>query len=353
MDMQTESGEWLTVAEAAGWLRVRQSEVVAAIHAGEIPSLRIGGNFRVSRTGLLRLAEDLRSAADPARASVVAMDDRIALPAGVVWLEELQPSDAFSHGWPQKGGGTFDETYSRSWQGRIRINGSEVAVLIGETVRFERGRLTVFFDNYPVAEFMDTPDGMHWVSVIKPDGKRTVASSDSLPPLYRGVDVAPYQEATGVGGSGRPTGLAVVIDRADLHSAVHHAAARQVGKQGQLVAGPPNYYWIGVEMKAPRAIDRRRQQVMDHSIGSAYNSQMLKPSEVEWQDGRTALIFMAAGGMNSRDAERAVVEMAKRHAGVAEVASEREIEVRVINSVSFDPIAYRQLVRSQQQAGSQ
>ncbi len=337
----------MTVAEVAEWLRVRPSEVIAAIHAGEIPGLRLGGNIRISRNRLLSLAEESSAAPEPPSAPATASGDRIPPPAGVVWLEDLNPSDAFSHGWPQKGGGTYDEPYTRGWKGRIAINRSEVAVRVGQTVRFERGRLTIFFDDYPVAEFMDTPDGKQWVSLIKPNGKTTIGRSDLLPPLYQGVEVAPYQEATGAGGSGRPTGLAVLIGRDDLHSAVHHAAARQIGKQGQPVAGPPSYFWIGVEFKAPRPVDAGPRHAMALSIGSAYNSQMLKASQVNWPDERTAHIFMAAGGMNSRDAERAVIEMVKRHAGVTAVAAEREVAVRVTSSESFDPIEYRQFLRSQ------
>lgn len=348
----TGTNEWMTVPEAADWLRVRASELMAAIQLGQIPGVRIGGNIRISRSRLLGFGDDAVTPPVQAAPGVEVKDERIAAPAGVTWLEDLKPNAPFTHGWPQKGGGTFDETYTRGWRGRLSINGSEVAVLIGETIRFDRGRLTVFFDNYPVAEFMDSVDRQHWVSVIKPDGKKTISSVDSLPPLYRGVEVAPYQQATGVGGSGRPTGLAVMVQRDDLHSAVHHAAARQAGKQGNTVAGPPSYFWIGVELKASRAADRGAQQAMVESIGSAYNSQMLKPSEVHWQDETTALIFMAAGGMNSRDAERAVVEMVKRHAGVAGVAAERDIAARVLSSELFDPIAYRQLARSQHQAGS-
>jgi len=47
------------------------------------------------------------------------------------------------------------------------------------------------------------------------------------------VKVAPYPEASGMSSSGRPRGLAVIIGRDDLKSAVHHAAARQLGKLGR------------------------------------------------------------------------------------------------------------------------
>jgi len=170
------------------------------------------------------------AAADP---PAVTLSPGFPKPAGVEWLTELKPAESFVHRWPSSGG-HFDESYPIALQGRIRIDGSEREVLVGEGRRNDRGRLTVFLDRYPVAEFMDTADGAGWASLIKPDGRKTVAFGNQLPAIYGQSRVVPYPEATGVSGVGHPSGMALVIDRDDIRSAVHHAAARQLAKLGRL-----------------------------------------------------------------------------------------------------------------------
>ncbi len=154
------------------------------------------------------------------------------MPAGAAWLTPLESTAAFDHRWPAQGG-HFDETYPKAWRGRVRIGDTEHSVLVGECQRYDRGRLSVFLDRYPLAEFMDTADGAGWASLIKPDGRKTAVPGQGLPALYRDARVVSYREVTGVSGSGHPTGLALVIARDDLRSAVHHAVARQLGKLGR------------------------------------------------------------------------------------------------------------------------
>jgi hypothetical protein len=170
------------------------------------------------------------AATDP---PAVTLSPGLPRPAGVEWLTELNPAESFVHRWPSSGG-HFDESYPIALQGRIRIDGAEREVVVGEGQRHNRGRLTVFLDRYPVAEFMETADGTGWASLIKPDGRKTVASSNQLPAIYRKSRVISYPEATGVSGVGHPSGMALVIDRDDIKSAVHHAAARQLAKLGRL-----------------------------------------------------------------------------------------------------------------------
>jgi excisionase family DNA binding protein len=336
--------EWMTQDEAAEWLRISSAELAAAVASGELPALRVAGKVRISRSRLLGMTNLASSGPIEVEPEDVVAEG-VPPPVGFTWLEDLQPTAAFDHVWPKRGGGGFEEHYPTAWAGLANINGTQVEVIIGETTRYERGRLSVFFDGYPVAEFMDTPDGSGWASVIKPDGKKTVSASSDLPPLYRAVKVASYREATGTSGSGRPKGLAVVIPRNDLRSAAHHAAARQAGKSGQPVSGPPSYFWIEVEMHVPHAVAAGTQEAMRSSIAGAYNSQMLRPSEVGWADGRTATVRMAAGGISRKDAERAVIQMVQRHAEVADIAPGHALTLRVCSSATFDPLEYRRTQR--------
>jgi hypothetical protein len=41
----------------------------------------------------------------------------------------------------------------------------------------------------------------------------------------------PYRQATGTGGIGVPNDLALVVGADDYRSAVHHAAARRLGRE--------------------------------------------------------------------------------------------------------------------------
>ena len=69
--------------------------------------------------------------------------------------------------------------------------------------------------------------------LLKVNGKATLRAGVPVPALYCRSRLLPYQEATGFTGPGRTKGLAVVITADDMKSAVHHAAARWLGKRGQ------------------------------------------------------------------------------------------------------------------------
>lgn len=238
--------EWYTEQEAAEWMGVTPEELKQAIDRGELPVLRIGGQVRLSRTNLIALAGGATVApsngvnAGPGSPADVA-DGRLASPSGLVWLDRLSPTQPFEHRWPAtaKGPGTgfWPENYAEAWSGRIQLGGNDMIAKVGRSTGAERNdgkpRMTIFFDNYPMAEFMPTADASGWASVIKTDGRHTVPNGGSLPSIYRNASTAPYQSATGMSGPGRPTGLALVIGHEDLDSAVHHAAARWLGRQGR------------------------------------------------------------------------------------------------------------------------
>ena len=159
-------------------------------------------------------------------------------PAGLVWQEEIAPAGSFSHRWPTRAGAeSNDERYEPAWAGTIALQGVQTSVKIDESKREiggtnnRRGKLTVFFDDYPTAEFVDTADGSGWASPIKPNSRTVLPVGVPVPPLYRNARVVPYRTATGLAGIGIPKGLSVVIHRADLRSAAHHAAARWLARR--------------------------------------------------------------------------------------------------------------------------
>jgi len=156
------------------------------------------------------------------------------MPPGLKWLNELTPGEDFVHKWPT---GNLAQ-YTQVQDGRISLLTSEFPVKVGRASRYDRGRLTVFFNTVAIAEFIETIDGQHWASLIKPDGKKVLQPGQTIPALYRRAEVEPYREITDYKrwsrgtGMGIPKGMAVVIPMDDYRSAVHHASARWLGKRG-------------------------------------------------------------------------------------------------------------------------
>jgi hypothetical protein len=173
-----------------------------------------------------------------------------------MWIEDLTEAPAFTIPWPKTGGGAKEEEYPRAWRGVISLNGERLEVRAGECVRLDRGRLTILFLRTPVCEFVATIDGQGcrslgrlrptcvvcefvatidgrgWAGIIKPNGRRVLSPGETRPAFYRGARIASYRDVTGMTGSGVPKGLAVVVGRDDYRGAVHHAAARWLGKRG-------------------------------------------------------------------------------------------------------------------------
>jgi excisionase family DNA binding protein len=231
--------EWLSPEEAATWLSVPLPDLEEAVDSGQLPAVVVGKHVRISTSALLEAAGRSTPKPPPLQAPLfepftVHDSGGLPEPAGLVWHEEIEAAEGFTHEWPHRKDAEPEagtETYTSAWRATIILSGHLTPVLIGETERYGRGRLTVWLDRYPTAEFAETADGTGWASLIKPDSRRVLRPGDPIPPLYRGARVEPYRLATGLTGIGIPNGLGVVIDRGDLRSAVHHAAARWLGRQ--------------------------------------------------------------------------------------------------------------------------
>lgn len=227
--------EWLSVEQAAEWLGVPAHAVRGAVQSGGIPALVIGDYVRVSRDALLgRAAAPVAGRAVPV-IPVAVTEARpqfaggLPVPDGLAWVEELVEADEFTIRWPKTGGGGNEEVYPMAWRGVVLLNKVKMEAKVGQCIRHDKGRRTVLLDKNPVAEFVDTSDG-RWASVIKPDGKKTLAVGVVPPPLYLNARIGSYRDATGLTGIGVPKGLAVILDDDDLRGHVHHAAARWLGR---------------------------------------------------------------------------------------------------------------------------
>ena len=158
-------------------------------------------------------------------------DWSIPIPHGLVWTRGLEYSQAFMHTWPREGGGGNAEQFYQGWQGVVSLLRKETGVKVGECVRHHRKGLTVFFDDKPITQFIETADREAWASLIKPDGKRVLKASETPPPLYGRAHVESYRAVSGLCGVGVPKGMAVVVRKGDYRSVVHHAAARWLAKR--------------------------------------------------------------------------------------------------------------------------
>jgi excisionase family DNA binding protein len=234
--------EWLDVDQAAEWLKVPASVVSEAIATGQIPAMKIGSFTRISRSALVAAAG--HPSVSPSQAGAIeavspdvapdSANHKVPVPKGLTWDADLEADEGFTQYWPQRKDDPPDtgkEEYDPVWKATITLAGHKMPVVVGKTKRNGRDRLTVWLDSYPVAECPATTDGLSWASLIKPDSRKVLKPGEPIPSLYRGARVEPYRVATGLTGSGVPTGMAVVIDEDDLRSVVHHAAARWLRRQ--------------------------------------------------------------------------------------------------------------------------
>jgi excisionase family DNA binding protein len=234
--------EWLDIEQAATWLKVPVSAVSQAVSTGQIPAMKIGDYVRISRSALVAAASQAAPAS--AQAAIVATapdallsgaeDRKVPAPIGLIWERGPEEGQEFIYQWPRPNDEPRDdgaEKYDPVWNATISVHGHEVSVRVGESVRYDRGRLTVWLGQYPVAEFAETEDGLSWASLIKPDSRKVLKPGEPIPALYCRARVEPYRQVTGLSGSGVPNGLAVVIDHDDIRGAVHHPASRWLRRQ--------------------------------------------------------------------------------------------------------------------------
>jgi len=232
-----EEKEWLSIAEFARWVGISANTIRQEVEAGNLPIVRFGSEIRINRDLVLQLAAAKMSLAservpEPAHIAgdIDNHDSHIAMPRGMSWIEKPTPIPPFEHKWPHRAEDPENvEHYDAGWRGKIFLLEKEYVVLIGKTTRLNRGRLTIFFNGMSMCEFTETREG-GWASLIKPDGKRMCGLDETPPALYRRTKIGAYREATGLTGRGIPAAAAVLIDKEDLVSAVHHATARWLAR---------------------------------------------------------------------------------------------------------------------------
>ena len=241
----TSTATWMDPETAAAELAVPVEAIREAIRTKAIPSLQIGDYVRISREALHQIA--LGTVTVPTQSvphssfdlGLSTINSGMPLPARLRWEGELEKIDEFEFAWPQSkkdyGSGDNVEQYPVAYEGKIVLANERFSAKVGVGTRGDRGRMTVFFNNSPICEFVETTDSEGWASIVKPDGKHVLFPGDEVPLVYSRSRLELYREVTGLSGIGVPKGLALVIAADDYRSAVHHASARWLGRRGYLL----------------------------------------------------------------------------------------------------------------------
>jgi len=208
-----------TVDEVADILRVAKETVVDELENGNIPGFKVGSEWRILKEKLFSLMEVNM---DTETTSVI---DESTL--DVKWRK----SDPFEYKWPE---GSV-EHYNEAYEANLTLPDCS-QVKIGYTTREaasmkDRYRVIVFMklgsQLIPVVEFAganDFEDTHQVASVIKNDDNKHVRSLSELPSEYSGFPIKIYSEV--VVGRYASNGLAVVIDKDDRRTMLHHALIR-------------------------------------------------------------------------------------------------------------------------------
>lgn len=218
----------LTIDEVAGILRTSTEAITDELKKGRLPGFKVGGEWRIVKEELFKFME-IDMGYNNGTISCINENS----------LEvEWRKVDSFDYIWPVEKGKTPDdsrEIYNEAYEADIDLPGCSI-VKIGYTTRETAGmddryRIVVFMkfgsQLIPVVEFAGANDfeKTHRVaSVIKNDDNKQVSSLSQLPPEYQEFPIDTYSDV--VTGPYASHGLAVVIDKDDRRTMLHHALIR-------------------------------------------------------------------------------------------------------------------------------
>jgi excisionase family DNA binding protein len=221
--------EWpeaMTVEEASDYLRVSLKDVEEAVNSGAIPAVRIGNQWRVIKSKLIKRGDSLMETGSVAPNSGV--EER-------PLVREFQDIADFEFQWPD---GT-QEFYRDARGAAASFRGRNFRIAVGFSKRpfagkEDRVKATVFIDGVPVKEFggaNDFDSSGELAAVIKADGasQRHLRAGDEIPNAYAQYRIVPYNQI--VRGKYASSGLAVACDRSDLKTMAEIAILRLDAKQ--------------------------------------------------------------------------------------------------------------------------
>ncbi len=226
--MKSEFPVVLTIDEVAEVVRTSKNAIIEELEKGRMPGFRIGGEWRIVKEKLFKFMEvDMRQ--DNGTISCINENS-----LNVEWRK----ADPFDYLWPkerQEAPEDSRETYNEAYEADIDLPDCS-KVKIGCTTRKAAGiddryRIVVFMkfgsQLIPVVEFAganDFDETHRVVSVIKNDDNKQIRSLSQLPSEYREFPIDTYSDV--VIGPYASHGLAVVIDKDDRRTMLHHALIR-------------------------------------------------------------------------------------------------------------------------------
>jgi hypothetical protein len=129
----------------------------------------------------------------------------------------------YEHRWPKD----VREIYTEVQCGKVSLDGVSYDAIVGkcrrETSGKDRLRTTVFLDNYPALEFVESNDETVLLSLIKID-KSHIRDATEIPREYDSFKIGNYSDY--ITGPYASKGLAVIVDKNDYTSMVLHALLR-------------------------------------------------------------------------------------------------------------------------------
>lgn len=219
----------LTIEEVCQFFRVDTQAVQREIDAGRLPTITIGGEWRVLRSDLLNFLETAK------RVSTANPNDSFDTGAPQFELE-LKPAPPFDYKWPWN-----REHYDEAYSGTVHVGNEASTAQIGFTTREAAGKLRrraiVFIDRYPMVEFVaadDFEESKNMVSLVKRENGKQVRPGEPTPVQYHGLRVEPYRKH--VTGPYASTNLAVVCRSNDHTAMVEHALIRRRAREAARTA---------------------------------------------------------------------------------------------------------------------
>ena len=200
-----------TPEEVAEALKVSTEEVIQVLEDKQIDVIKLGSIVRIPERSLdlLLKSEDGSSRSRPTPEIDI----------------KIQPTSAFSYHWPN---GLV--TYEQAYDGEVSINERRFYLQVGirnrESFGRNRGRIVIFLDKYPVAEFVETDVDDSYVSLLpgSENPRSNLRPDQDIPREFRDFKTAIMVDL--MDGPGVYKAQVAVIERTDINSMVKFAALK-------------------------------------------------------------------------------------------------------------------------------
>jgi excisionase family DNA binding protein len=205
-----------TIREVAELLKVESNVVEAEIESGSLEAFMIGGEWRITRKGVVDFIS--RGGSKP----IIAKQEH-----GGAQTTGIARSAPFHFTWPN--GKT--EQYPEAYEGTANDGNMQFEVKVGICERsaagMNRKRVTVFLNGRPTVEFIGTDEfeeSRKVASLIVLPNKKRLRPGQTVPNEYRSFNLVRYNSV--VKGPRAATTMAVLCRIDDIETIVAHAIIR-------------------------------------------------------------------------------------------------------------------------------